>query len=168
MKLSNKLEKVLNEQINLELCSAYAYYGMAAYFERTAFTGFGKWMEVQSREELGHASRFFRYIVERGGKVTLQAIPEPKCDFKSPLDVFKASLGHEQKVSASICAIYELAAGEKDFATLSFLKWFLDEQVEEEKNVGEILAKLELAGNHAGALYQIDQHAGRRAEEKED
>ena len=140
MKLSNKLEKVLNEQINLELCSAYAYYGMAAYFERTAFTGFGKWMEVQSREELGHASRFFRYIVERGGKVTLQAIPEPKCDFKSPLDVFKASLGHEQKVSASICAIYELAAGEKDFATLSFLKWFLDEQVEEEKIVGEILA----------------------------
>ena len=57
MKLSNKLERVLNDQINLELCSAYAYFGMAAYFERTAFTGFGKWMELQSREELGHANR---------------------------------------------------------------------------------------------------------------
>ena len=75
MKLSNKLEKVLNDQINLELCSAYAYFGMAAYFERTAFTGFGKWMQVQSKEELGHANRFFKYIVERGGKVALRATP---------------------------------------------------------------------------------------------
>jgi ferritin len=164
MKLSSKLEKVLNDQVNLELNAAYAYLGMAAYFEHTAFTGFGKWMEVQSKEEIGHADRFFKYIVERGGRVTLQAIAEPKCDYKSPLDVFKASLGHEQKVSAAICAIYELAGGEKDYATLSFLKWFLDEQVEEERNVGDILAKLELVGDNRGALYQIDKQAGRRAE----
>jgi ferritin len=137
---------------------------MAAYFERTPFTGFGTWMELQSKEELGHANRFFKYIVERGGKVALQAIAEPKCDYKSPLDVFKASLGHEQKVSASICAIYELAAAEKDYATLSFLKWFLDEQVEEERNVGDILAKLEMVGDNRSGLYQIDQHAARRAE----
>jgi len=164
MKLSSKLEKVLNDQINLELSSAYAYLGMAAYFERTPYTGFGKWMEFQSREEHGHAHRFFKYIVERGGKVTLKAIPEPKCDYKSPLDVFQASLGHEQKVSAAICAIYELATSEKDYATLSFLKWFLDEQVEEERNVGDVLAKLELVGDNRSALYQIDQQAGRRAE----
>ncbi len=167
MKLSNKLEKVLNDQINLELCSAYAYYGMAAYFDRTPFTGFGKWMQVQSGEELGHANRFFEYIVERGGKVTLQAIPEPKCEYKSPLEVFKASLGHEQKVSASICTIYELATAEKDYATLSFLKWFLDEQVEEERNVTDILAKLELVGDNPNGLYQIDRQAGMRAAEKE-
>ena len=165
MKLSSKLEKVLNDQINLELSSAYAYLGMAAYFEHTAFTGFGKWMEVQSKEEIGHANRFFKYIVERSGRVALQAISEPKCDYKSPLDVFKASLGHEQKVSAAICAIYELATSEKDYATLSFLKWFLDEQVEEERNVSDILAKLEMVGDHRGALYQIDKQAGRRAEE---
>ena len=164
MKLSSKLEKVLNDQINLELSSAYAYLGMAAYFERTAFTGFGKWMQLQSKEEIGHANRFFKYIVERGGKVTLQAISEPKCDYKSPHDVFKASLGHEQRVSASICAIYELAVAEKDYATLSFLKWFLDEQVEEERNVGDILAKLEMVGDNRSGLYQIDQHAARRAE----
>lgn len=164
MKLSSKLEKALNGQINLEFCSAYAYLGMAAYFERTAFTGFGKWMELQSKEEIGHGNRFFKYIVERGGKVTLQAITEPKCDYKSPLEVFKASLGHEQRVSAAICAIYELAAAEKDYATLSFLKWFLDEQVEEEKHVGDILAQLELVGDNRSGLYQIDQQAARRAE----
>ena len=167
MKLSSKLEKALNDQINLEFCSAYASLGMAAYFERTAFTGFGKWMKIQSNEELGHANRFFKYIVERGGKVTLQAIPEPKCDFKSPLDAFQASLGHEQRVSASICAIFwKLATEDKDYATLSFLKWFLDEQVEEERNVGDILSKLELVGDNRSALYQIDQHAARRAAEE--
>ena len=167
MKLSNKLEKALNDQINLELCSAYAYLGMAAYFDHTAFTGFGGWMQVQSKEELGHADRFFKYIVERGGKVTLQAIAQPKCDYKSPLEVFKASLGHEQKVSAAICALYELATAEKDYATLSLLKWFLDEQVEEEKNVTEIVAKLELVGDNLNGLFQIDHHAGERAKQKD-
>jgi ferritin len=166
MKLSNKLEKVLNDQINLELSSSYAYLGMAAYFDRTPFCGFAKWMQVQSSEELGHANRFFKYIVERGGKVTLEAIPAPKCDFKSPLEAFKASLGHEQKVSASICAIYELASAEKDYATLSFLKWFLDEQVEEERNVGDMLAKLELVGDNTNGLYQVDRQAAMRAAEK--
>jgi ferritin len=165
MKLSSKLEKVLNDQINLELSSAYAYLGMAAYFDQTPFTGFAKWMGVQSQEEIGHANRFFKYIVERGGKVTLKAIAEPKCDYRSRLDAFKASLGHEQRVSAAICAIYELASAEKDYPTLSFLKWFLDEQVEEERNVGDMVAKLEVVGGNSNGLYQIDRLAAQRAAE---
>jgi ferritin len=163
MKLSTTLEKALNDQLNLELTSAYAYLGMAAYFERTPFTGFGQWMHVQSGEEVGHANRFFKYIVERGGKLSLQAIAQPKADYKSPLEVFQASLGHEQRVSASICAIYELATAEKDYATLSFLKWFLDEQVEEERNVGDMLAKLQLVGDNSNGLYQVDRQAAMRA-----
>ena len=163
MKLSNKLEKALNDQITLELSSGYAYLGMAAYFDQTAFSGFGQWMRLQRQEELGHANRFFKYVVERGGKVTLQAIAQPMCDFKSPLEAFKASLGHEEKVSAAICAIYELATTEKDYATVSFLKWFLDEQVEEEKTVAEIIAKLELIGDNRNGLFQIDSQAAKRA-----
>ena len=118
---------------------------------------------LQRQEELGHANRFFKYVVERGGKVTLQAIAQPKCDFKSPLEAFKASLGHEEKVSAAICAIYELATTEKDYATVSFLKWFLDEQGEEEKTVAEIIAKLELIGDNRNGLFQIDSQAAKRA-----
>jgi ferritin len=121
---------------------------------------------VQSGEELGHARKIFKYMGERCGKVKLHAIGEPKCDYKSPLEAFQASLAHEQKVSASICALFELAAAEKDFATQSFLKWFLDEQVEEEKNVGDLVAKLELVGDNRNGLFQLDHHAGKRAEEK--
>jgi ferritin len=164
MKLSAKLEKALNDQINLELSSSYAYLGMAAYFEHTPYTGFSKWMQVQYQEEQGHARKFFKYVAERGGKVTLKALPEPRCAFKSPLEVFEASLGHEQKVSAAICAIYELAAAEKDYPTLSFLKWFLDEQVEEEKNVTEMLTKLQMIGDNRNGLFHLDRQAAKRGE----
>lgn len=167
MKLSAKVETALNHQLNLELSSAYAYLGMAAYFQQTPFTGFSQWMELQSQEELEHAHKFFNYIGERGGKVKLQAIPEPKCEYKTPLQVFETSLGHEQKVSASICGIYELALAEKDFPTLSFLKWFLDEQVEEEKSVGEMVAKLDLVGDNRNGLFHLDKLAAKRADKEE-
>jgi ferritin len=163
MKLSAKMEKALNEQLNLEIASAYVYLGMAAHFEHTPFSGFAKWLEVQHGEELGHAQRFFKYLAERGGKIKLAAIPEPKCEYKSALEVFQLSLAHEQKVSAAICGIWELSAAEKDFATQSFLKWFLDEQVEEEKNVGDLVAKLEMVGDNRNGLFQLDHHAGKRA-----
>ena len=167
MKLVAKIEKALNDQLNLELTSAYAYLGMAAYFEHTPFTGFARWMQVQTREEMTHAQKIFNYLSERGGKIKLQAIAEPKSEYKSVLEVFQASLGHEHKVSASICSLYELAGAEKDFPTLSFLKWFLDEQVEEEKNVGDMVVKLEMVGDNRNGLFQLDHHAGKRAEEKE-
>ena len=167
MKLSSKLEKALNEQINLELSSAYAYLGMAAHFEATPFAGFATWMHLQSQEELDHAQRLFKYVNERSGKVALKGLPEPRCDFKTPLDAFRASLQHEQRVSASICQIYELAQAEKDYPTLSFLKWFLDEQVEEEKSVTDMIARLELVGNNNNGLFHLDKLAAKRAQEKE-
>jgi ferritin len=164
MKLSAKIEKALNEQINLELSSAYAYLGMAAYFGNSPFAGFATWMEIQYQEELGHAQKIFKYVIERNGVVTLKAIAEPKTEYRSALEVFRTSLAHEQKVSASICGIYELASAEKDYATVSFLKWFLDEQVEEEKNVTDIVTTLEMIGDNRNGLFQLDHHAGKRGE----
>jgi ferritin len=167
MKLSPKLEAALNDQLNLELASAYAYLGMAAHFQQTPFTGFAQWMEIQSREELRHAHKFFAYLGGRNGKVKLQAVSAPKADFKSALQVFQTSLAHEQKVSAAICHLYQLALDQQDFATLSFLKWFLDEQVEEEKSVADMVAKLELVGDNRNGLFHLDKLAAKRAE-KED
>lgn len=164
MKLSSNIEKALNDQLTLELSSAYAYLGMAAYFEHGPFTGFAAWMKKQSSEELKHADKFFEYLGQRGGKIALGALPAPKADYASPLEAFKTSLGHEQKVSASILNIYEMAGAEKDYPTLSFLKWFLDEQVEEEKNVGDMVTKLELIGDNRNGLFHLDRHAGKRGE----
>jgi ferritin len=163
MKLSAKVEQALNDQLNLELRSAYAYLGMAAYFDHTAFSGCASWMSLQSREELKHADKFFNYLAGRGGKIALQALPAPRCDYKSVLEVFQTSLIQEEEVSASVNRLYELAAADKDFSTLAFLKWFLDEQVEEEKNVGDMVARLKLVGDNPTSLLQLDQFAARRA-----
>lgn len=165
MQLSPEVEKALNDQVNLELSSAYAYLGMAAYFQHTAFTGFAQWMMLQGREETGHANKFFGYITDRGGRVVLQEIAKPRSEFGNPLEAFRASLAHEQGVSAAIANLYELAMAKKDFATVSFLKWFLDEQVEEEKTVTDIITQLEFVGENRNGLYQVDKQAGKRAEE---
>jgi ferritin len=165
MKLSNTIEKALNDQLNLELSSAYAYLGMAGYFEGTPFKGFASWMKIQSGEEMEHAKKFFEYVADRNGTISLQRIEAPKCDFKSTLEAFQASLGHEQRVSASISSIYDLANAEKDYATAAFLKWFLDEQVEEEKNVSDMVDMLVLIGDNKNGLFHLDHRAAKRGKQ---
>ncbi len=162
MKLTPKLEQALNEQLNLEFASFYAYLAMAAHFEQTPYTGFAQWMRLQSDEEHSHARKFFDYLVRRSGKVRLLPIEQPQLEFAAPIEAFRASLAHEQKVSKSICALYELAGAERDFPTQAFLGWFLDEQVEEEKLVGDFIAKLELIGANHNGLFHLDKLAAKR------
>lgn len=166
MELDNAIGQAINSQINLEFASAYAYLGMAAYFEHEGFPGFAAWMRLQGQEELGHAAKFFDYLLDRGGRVDLKSIGAPSVAYGSPLAAFESGLAHEQKVSASICALYELAQQHKDYPTLSFLRWFLDEQVEEEKTANDMIARLRLAGDSAPGLFQLDRLAATRAEAK--
>jgi len=162
MKLSSTLEKALNKQIGMEFASAHAYLSMSAYFEREAWDGFAAWMAMQSGEERIHAMKFYHYVLDREGSVKLPQIPAPDCEFKSPLDVFKASLSQEREVSASIYGLYKLAHDEADYATVSFLKWFVDEQVEEEKTVSDMIDKLKRAGDNNEAMLMLDRLAGER------
>ncbi|OIO58701.1 MAG: ferritin [Verrucomicrobia bacterium CG_4_10_14_3_um_filter_43_23] len=163
MKLSTKLEKLINDQTNLELTAAYIYLGMAAWFETTPYDGFSIWMRKQFNEEIGHAMRFFDFLKNRNNVIELEALAKPTCSFASPIEVFKASLTHEQKVTRSIQHIYKVAEEEDDFTTMEFLNWFLKEQVEEEKNVQDMLDKLLLAGENPDALLRIDALAGKRS-----
>ncbi len=163
MKIKKNVEKAINDQIAMELASAYTYLSMAAYFDRCAFNGFAHWMRLQRDEEEQHAMRFYNYLHDRDGKVELQALDKPPHDFTSPLKVFELSLESEKKVTASIHGLYELAQKEKDHATVSMLKWFIDEQVEEEKSALEMVDKLKLAGDHPGALLILDKEAGQRS-----
>ena len=155
--ITEKMEKAFNEQINKELYSEYLYLSMQAYFERMNLTGFTNWMTVQVQEEHAHAMGMFNYLNERGGKIELLAIDKPQTDWKSPLDVFKHVLEHEQYVTSLINNLMDVAEQEKDRAALSFLDWYLKEQVEEEANVGGVLAKLELIGDDRHALLLLDK-----------
>lgn len=162
MKLSQKLIDALNNQLKEELYSSYLYLSMAAYFESQNLKGFAHWMHVQTKEENGHAMKFFNYICERDAKVELKTINAPKNDWKSPLEVFEDVYSHEQKVSNMIIDLLELAKSEKDYATERFLQWFIGEQVEEETNAVQIISKLKLIGDNIGALFIIDKELGQR------
>ncbi|HNR47076.1 MAG TPA: ferritin [Anaerolineaceae bacterium] len=160
--LSKPVYEKMNAQITHEMASAYLYLSMAAYFENENLPGFANWMRVQFAEEQEHALKFFEYILDRGDKVALQAIPQPAVDFKSPEDVFKQTLAHEQKVTSLILAIYAEAVAQNDVAAQIFLQWFINEQVEEEKNASQILDVLGKIGSSAGGLYQLDHQLGKR------
>ena len=132
MNISKELETALNEQIGIEFSASQSYLSMAAYFERKAFDGFAQWMHLQSSEEHQHAMKFYQYLNDRGGVARLPAIEAPRWEYGSVREVFEASLEQEHSVTENIYRLYKLAQDESDFATVSFLKWFVDEQVEEE------------------------------------
>lgn len=150
------LQKAINCQINRELTSAYDYMAMSAWLATTPFSGFAEWMQLQSREEIGHAMKFYNYLNNRNGKAVLESISKPQSDFTNPLDVFEKALAQEHTISQNIRELYFLAEKEKDPETKSFLHWFLDEQIEEEKSVGEIVDKLRLIGDNVSALLNFD------------
>jgi len=161
--INEKMEKALNEQINAELYSAYLYQSMAAYFETRSLSGFANWMDAQAQEEMMHARKFYDYVNERGGRIELEAIEKPKSDWNSCLEVFEDSLAHEEKVTALINDLVALADQENDYASHSFLQWFVDEQVEEEDSFGEIVDRLKMIGDSAQGLFMMDDKLGSRA-----
>ncbi len=154
--IKESLQKAINEQIVREMYSSNLYLSMAAYYAATNLNGFSNWMRVQAEEELTHALKFFDYVIDRGGKVELGAIPAPEIKWNNSIKPFEDAYEHEQKVTGWINGLLDLAYQEKDYATISFLNWFIDEQVEEEKNTSEILDKLHLAGESKASLFLLD------------
>ena len=160
--ISPKIEKALNEQINAEMFSAYLYLAMVAYFQDKNLSGFANWMTVQNQEETFHAMKFFRYVSERGGRVTLGGIEKPQFEWESPLAAMEAAQKHEAYITGRINSLVDLAIKEKDHATASFLGWFVDEQVEEEDNVNAVVQKLRLLGSDGGGLFMMDRDMATR------
>jgi ferritin len=160
--LSEKMQDAMNRQFVAETFSAYLYWSMAAYFESVNLAGFSQWMKSQAQEELLHASKFFGFINERGGRVKMGAIEAPPTEWESPLAVFESALAHERKVTGLINDLVDIALDERDHASNSFLNWFVDEQVEEESSADAVVQKLKLMGEAPGGLFMLDQELGQR------
>ena len=161
--LDKKIEKALNDQVNMEFSAAYHYLAMGAYFEHANLTGFASWMFTQRGEELTHAMKLFHYVHARGGKVELEAVAKPPSAFKTPRDAFLKAYGLEKANTAAIYKLYTLATEQGDYATQSHLKWFLDEQVEEEHLFDEAKSLFDIAADEPSALLILDEKFGRRA-----
>ena len=160
--LNERMENALNEQHNAELYSGYLYLAMSAWFQSVNLSGFAAWMRVQAQEELVHAMKFYDYINERGGRVTLKTIDGPPSEWESPLAAFEGAYAHEQKVTGMINDLVDLAREEHDHATEIFLQWFVTEQVEEEDSANEVVQKIKLMGEASGGLFMLDRELGQR------
>ena len=161
--IDGRTQEALNRHANAEFYSSYLYLSMSAYFQSINLTGFAHWMRIQAREELAHALKFYDHVIERGGRVSLQAVEAPTAQWDSPLAAFEDAYRHEQKVTGLINQLVDEAVQTKDHATNNFLQWFVSEQVEEEAAADAIVQKLKLVGGAPGGLFMIDHHLGQRA-----
>ncbi len=160
--LTEKMQDALNAQVNAEYYSSYLYLAMAAYFEAENLRGFANWMRVQAQEENLHATKFYDFIVQRNGRVLLRPIDAPPSSWDSPLAVFEAAYKHEQHVTDLINKLVSLSLGEGDFASNTFLQWFVNEQVEEEANADAIIHDLKRVGSSMDGLFLMDRELATR------
>jgi len=159
---SEKMQNALNDQINAEYYSSYLYLSMSAYFQSISLSGFAHWMRIQAQEELMHAMKFYDFVNERGGRVTLKLIEGPQTEWDSPIAIFEHVLKHEQGVTGLINNLVNLAHEEKDHATNIFLQWFVTEQVEEESTAADVLHKLNLTHGEGSGLFMMDREMAQR------
>ena len=160
--LSKTVQDAINEQVKNELYSAYLYLSMSTYCESNNLQGSARWMRAQAKEEQGHGLKLIDFVLDRGGTVALQALAQPPAEFASLLDLFQQVLDHERKVTAMINRLYETAVKESDYPTQNLMRWYVDEQVEEEKNAALIVEQLKMVGTQGTALFIIDGRLGAR------
>ena len=160
--ISKKLQDALNAQINAEMWSAYLYLSMSVEAESKGLKGFGNWFFIQFREEQDHARILMNYLLARGGQVLLAPIAEVRTSWGSQLEAFEDTLAHEKKVTAMINNLYDMAVTEKDHATASMLKWFIDEQVEEEESATTIIDSLKLVSGDKMGVFMLDKELAAR------
>ena len=160
--MNKKLMNALNDQYNFEMLSGYYYLAMASYCESENMKGMSHFLVEQAKEEYEHAMKFYDFINDMDGRVILQEIPEPKNDYSSFLEVFETALAHEKIVTDKIHSLLELAEEEKNYPTIQFLQWFVEEQLEEENSMKDIIFKLEGVQKNFQGLMMVDKELGER------
>lgn len=160
--MKNELIKLFNDQIQAEFYSAYMYLQMSLDMEAKNFKGMARWLYLQYEEEREHALKFVKFLQDRGVKPEMLAIDAPPAEYGTPLQLFEKVLEHEKYVTSRINAMYEAAVEAKDYPAQNCLRWYIDEQVEEEASADEIVEKLKMVGDHIPGLFVIDGQLGAR------
>ena len=160
--MNEKIASLLNDQINKELYSAYLYLDMANFYDDLDLDGYANYYMIQAQEERDHALLFLKYMQNNGLKVTLEAIAKPDKEFSNVLDPLNIAAEHERYVTALINNIYHEAHQAKDYRTMKFLDWFVDEQMEEEDNADKMISRYKLFGQDPKGLYLLDQEYAAR------
>ncbi len=167
-RLSKKIEVILNKQVTKEAEAAQIYLSYGCWADSEGYSGIANYLFRHSQEERNHMMKVMQYIMERGGKVKIEAIKTPPSNPKNLKDCFERTFKHEVDNSTAINGIVNLAHEEKDWATFNFAQWFVKEQIEEEKLVMDLLDKLKIAGGPEAtseSLFNLDHQLGKSPNE---
>jgi ferritin len=159
-RLSGKLEKALNDQMTKEAHAAQLFLSYGAWADSQGCGGIANFLFRHANEERNHMMKILEYILKRGGRVTIAAIPAPAADPVSINDCFEKVFGHEVENTKAIYAVAKLAHKEEDWATWNFMQWFVKEQIEEETLAMQLIDKIKIAGGEkadAASLYSLDR-----------
>lgn len=146
MLISPELTQTINQQIGNEFGASMQYISIANYFEQQSLKLLAKLFFGQAAEEHEHAMKLVHYIIETGGELRIPAVAAPKHTFSSAEEAVEAALNWEKEVTRQINALMAQAIAEKDYLAQSFLRWFVDEQLEEINKMSDLLNVVRRAG----------------------
>jgi ferritin len=164
-KISEKVVEEINRQLNQELAAAHSYLALSVWCDVRNLKGFGKYFVKQATEERVHADRLIKHLTDRGVTVEVAAVPEPKQEFKTLLEVAQQAQAQEHSNTQGVHAVYEAALAAKDYPAQVLMHWFINEQVEEEDWVNEMVERVQGAAC-AGGLSDLDRHIERYLEQE--
>ena len=154
--MNQNLAKALNDQVIFEFNSAYLYLALSLSMADARFKGFSGWLRPHYQEEMNHAFKIVDYLGRRNESVTLGDIKSSATKVDNPLKAAEIVLSHEQLISGKINELYALATAEKDYATVNFLDWFVNEQVEEEAIARDLVDEFTFAGDSRASQLFVD------------
>jgi ferritin len=156
--LSEKISKMLNDQVNLEFYSSNMYLQISAWCSSKGLEGGSHFFYKHSKEELDHMYKLFNYINDSGNIAIIGKIEEPPKSFSDFYSMIEKVYKHEQHVTKQITTLIDYCLSNKDYTTFNFLQWYVSEQHEEEKLIKGILDKsLMVQKEHIG-IYMIDKY----------
>ncbi|KQC09644.1 MAG: hypothetical protein APR62_13855 [Smithella sp. SDB] len=160
--IEKKIRDAMNDQIKHELESFYIYLSMVAYFHKQGLDGMAHWMRCQAHEEMIHAMKFFDHIIDRGSTVILQDLKQIKTTWKTPLEAWQDAYEHEKFITGKINNLTKISREENDYTSEPILSWFLNEQIEEEKNTEKVARELALVEKSKQGILMLDRELAAR------
>ena len=159
-RLSKSLQAALNTQMTKEALASQIYLSYAAWASGEGYGGIANFLFRHANEERNHMMKLLEYILERGAKVKVEAIPAPPKEPTGIQNCFEKVFEQEVDNTKGIYKLVKMSLDEEDWATWHFMQWFVKEQTEEETLALNLLDKIKIAGGvkaSGEALYALDK-----------
>jgi len=155
--VSDKVINKLNEQVLHEANASQSYLSMAIWADTKSLDGIASFFYEHSEEEREHMLKIIKFINDVNGKAIIPKLEAPVADFDSIKEALVKSLKNENHVTDSINELTSLALDEKDHVSYNFLQWFVEEQLEEEKQFEFLIDRINMIGEEGLSIHAMDK-----------